>query len=77
MTSIGTTGPEMLSFRVKSQLSPPIAPTYFISVYLADNMLLLNGTRSSKRTGDLNQLRHWNEEPAELLLYLPEDHDFV
>ena len=77
MTSIGTTGPEMLSFRVKSQLRPPIAPTYFISVYLADNMLLLNGARSSKRTGDLRQLQHWNEEPAELLLYLPEEHDFV
>jgi len=77
MTAIATTAPEMLSFRVKAQLRPEAVPVYDMQVYVADNMQILNGARVSKRTGDLKQLREWNETPVELLLYLPESSEFV
>ena len=77
MTSVGTVSPEMLSFRVKGQLRPDASPIYSVKVYVADDLLLLNGAITSTRKGDLSQLRTWNETAAEILLTLPEDDDFV
>jgi hypothetical protein len=77
MTAVDTTSPELLSFRVRAQLRPDPSPIYSVKVYVADQLLLLNGATTSTRTGDLHQLRTWNEGAAEVLLTLPEDDDFV
>ena len=77
MTAVGTTSPELLSFRVKAQLRPDSAPIYSLKVYLADELMLLNGATTRTRSGDLNQLRTWNETSAEILLTLPEHSGFV
>ena len=77
MTAVGTTSPEMLSFRVRGQLRPDASPIYSVKVYVADEVLLLNGATASTRKGDLGQLRVWNDTASEILLTLPEDDDFV
>ena len=77
MTAVGTTSPEMLSFRVRGQLRPDASPVYSVKVYVADEVLLLNGATASTRKGDLGQLRVWNDTASEILLTLPEDDDFV
>ena len=71
MTSVGTTGPEILSFRVKAQLRPDPAKIYELTVYLADELQLLNGAIASSARKDLSQLRIWNEAPTELILHIP------
>ena len=77
MTAVGTSSPELLSFRVKAQLRPDSAPIYSLKIYLADELMLLNGATTRTRTGDLHQLRAWNETSAEILLTLPEHSGFV
>ena len=77
MTAVGTLSPELLSFRVKAQLRPDSAPIYSLKVYLADELMLLNGATTRTRSGDLHQLRTWNETSAEILLTLPEHSGFV
>ena len=71
MTSVGTTGPEILSFKVKAQLRPDPAKIHELTVYIADQLQLLNGATASTARGDLDQLRKWNEEPTELILHVP------
>ena len=77
MTAVGTTTPEILSFRVRGQLRPDSSPIYSVKVYVADEVMLLNGATASTRKGDLGQLRSWNDTASEILLTLPEDNDFV
>ena len=77
MTAVGTVSPEMYSFRVRGQLRPDASPVYSVKVYVADQLMLLNGATASTRTGDLGQLRTWNDTASEVLLTLPEDDDFV
>jgi len=77
MTAVDTTSPELLSFRVRAQLRPDPSPIYSVKIYVADQLMLLNGATTSTRSGDLKQLRTWNEGAAEVLLTLPEDDDFV
>ncbi len=71
MTSVGTTGPEILSFRVKAQLRPDPAKIYEVTVYIADEMQLLNGAIASTARKDLAQVRDWNEAATELILHVP------
>jgi hypothetical protein len=73
----GRLSPEMLSFRVRGQLRPDASPIYSVKVYVADEVLLLNGATASTRKGDLGQLRVWNDTASEILLTLPEDDAFV
>ena len=63
--------PELVSFRVKGQLRPASNPVYSFKVYLADELMLLNGATSRDRAGDLKKLRAWNEASEEVLLGLP------
>ena len=77
MTAVGTTTPEILSFRVRGQLRPDASPIYSVKVYVADEVMLLNGATASTRKGDLGQLRTWNDTASEILLTLPEDDAFV
>jgi hypothetical protein len=71
MTTVGTTGPEILSFKVKAQLRPDPAKIYELTVYIADQLQLLNGAITSTARKDLSQMRDWNEEPTELILHVP------
>ena len=77
MTAVGTTSPEIISFRVKGQLRPASNPIYSFKVYLADDLLMLNGATSRSRSEDLKRLRTWNETAGEILLSLPEHSGFV
>jgi hypothetical protein len=77
MTATGTVGPEILSFRVKGQLRPASNPIYSLKVYLADDLLMLNGATSRSRSEDLKKLRAWNETAGEILLSLPGHAGFV
>ena len=76
-TSVTTIPVDLLSFRVIAQLRPDPVPTYEITVHVADQMMLLNGSISSKSKGDLDQLEDWNASAAEVLLYKPGSRDFV
>ena len=69
MTSVGTTPPDVLSFRVKAQLRPDPAKIYEVTAHIAEQLTLLNGARGGKPKDDLAQLRIWNEAPAELILH--------
>jgi len=71
LTSVGTTGPEILSFRVKAQLRPDPAKIYEVTIYIADEMQLLNGAIASTARTDLAQVRDWNEAATELILHVP------
>ena len=71
LSSVGTTGPELLSFRMKAQLRPDPAKIYELTVYIADNMQLLNGATASRARSDLSEIRGWNEEATELILHVP------
>ena len=71
MTAVGTTGPEILSFRVKAQLRPDPAKIYEVTIYIADDMQLLNGAIASTARTDLAQVRDWNEAATELILHVP------
>ena len=73
----GRLGPELYSFRVRGQLRPDASPIYSVKLYVADEVLLLNGATASTRKGDLGQLRVWNDTASEILLTLPEDDAFV
>ena len=73
----GRLGPELYSFRVRGQLRPDASPIYSVKLYVADEVLLLNGATASTRKGDLGQLRTWNDTASEILLTLPEDDHFV
>ena len=77
MTATGTVSPEILSFRVKGQLRPTSNPIYSLKVYLADDLLMLNGATSRSRSEDLRRLRTWNETAGEILLSLPGHSGFV
>jgi len=72
MTSVGTTPPEIVSVRVKSQLHPDPSKVFPMALYLADNQYLLNGTEESRVKGNLDQLNVWNEQAADLTLYTPD-----
>ena len=71
LTAVGTTGPEILSFRVKAQLRPDPAKIYEVTIYIADEMQLLNGAIASTARKDLAQVRDWNEAATELILHVP------
>ena len=71
MTAVGTTAPEILSFRVKAQLRPDPAKIYEVTIYIADDMQLLNGAIASTARKDLAQVRDWNEAATELILHVP------
>ena len=72
MTSVGTTPPEIVSVRVKSQLHPDPTRIYPIDIYLADNQVLLNGAEGGRVRGDLSQLETWNGGAADLTLATPD-----
>ena len=72
MTSVGTTPPEIVSVRVKSQLHPDPTKIFPVEVYLADNQIILNGTEGGRVRGDLNQLETWNGGAADLTLATPD-----
>jgi hypothetical protein len=72
MTSVGTTPPEIVSIRVKSQLHPDPTKIFPVEVYLADNQIILNGTEGGRVRGDLNQLETWNGGAADLTLATPD-----
>ena len=71
LSAVSTTGPEVLSFKVKAQLRPDPAKIYDLTIYIADQVQLLNGAISSTARTDLKQMRIWNEEPTELILHIP------
>jgi hypothetical protein len=71
LTSVGTTAAEILSFRVKAQLRPDPAKIYEVTIYIADEMQLLNGAIASTARNDLAQVRDWNEAATELILHVP------
>jgi hypothetical protein len=72
MTSVGTTPPEIVSVRVKSQLHPDPTRIYPIDIYLADNQVLLNGAEGGRVRGDLTQLETWNGGASDLTLTTPD-----
>jgi len=71
-SSVTTTSPEMLSFRVKMQLRPTAAKLMAVTVYLAEKQILLNGAVGGKPKGDLFQLREWNDGAGDLVLSTPD-----
>jgi hypothetical protein len=75
MASVGTTPPEIVSVRVTAYLRPDPAKIFPMSLYLADNLYILNGTEESKTQGNLNQLNTWNGAAADLLLFTPDKAD--
>lgn len=72
MTSVGTTPPEIVSVRLTAELRPDPAKVFPMSLYLADNQSLLNGTEQSRSKGDMDQINEWNESAADLTLYTPD-----
>jgi hypothetical protein len=71
-SSITTTSPELLSFRVKMQLRPSPSKLLPLTVYLGERQQLLNGAVGGKPKGDLGQLREWDAGANDLILYTPE-----
>ena len=71
-SSITTTSPELLSFRVKMQLRPSPSKLLPLTVYLSQRQQLLNGAVGGKPKGDLGQLREWDAGANDLILYTPE-----
>jgi hypothetical protein len=72
MTSAGTTPPEIISVRVKSQLHPDPTKIFPVTIYLADNQALLNGAEGGRVKGDLAQLETWNGGAADLTFSTPD-----
>ena len=58
--------------RVKSQLHPDPTKIYPISIYLADNQILLNGAEGVSVRGYLSQLETWNGGASDLTLTTPD-----
>ena len=56
---------------MKAQLRPDPAKIYEVTIYIADEMQLLNGAIASTARKDLAQVRDWNEAPTELILHVP------
>ena len=72
MTSAGTTPPEIVSIRVKSQLHPDPTKIYPVDLYLADNQIILSGAEGGRVKGDLSQLETWNAGASDLTLTTPD-----
>ena len=70
-TCIGTTVPELISFRLRGQLRPNAIQSFPMRVVLADNQTLLNGTVASRTKGDKAQLVTWDKQAAEVILRIP------
>tara|TARA_R110000824_G_scaffold40938_3_gene122282 strand:+ start:16620 stop:18653 length:2034 start_codon:yes stop_codon:yes gene_type:complete len=68
---VGATSPELISFRLRSQLRPNAIQSFPMTVVLADNQTLLNGTVASKTKGDKSQLVTWDKQAAEVILRIP------
>ena len=75
MTAVGTTPPEIVSVRLKSQVHPNPTKVFPVSVYLADNQALLNGVEGGLVNGDLKRLRTWNAGATDVNLYTPDKAD--
>ena len=61
----------VLSFKLTAQLRPAAVKTIPLTVYLADQQLLLNGATGGSPKGDLAQLRAWNTQAAAVILRTP------
>ena len=71
-----TSGPEIHSFVVKSQLRPSAIKSIPIDLHIADNQTILNGARQTTSKGDLSQLKTWNNQSEELKLTTPDGETF-
>ena len=67
-SSSTTTSPEILDFTLKAQIRPGAIKSFPIPLYLADGMTLRNGARSYTTLGDLDQLKDWDNQAAEVVL---------
>ena len=72
LSLVGTTAPEIITFRVKSQLRPDPTKLIPCEVYLAEHVRLLNGTFGGGTRTPLVQLRTWDAQAAELVLRTPD-----
>lgn len=67
-TSVTTTTPQIDKITAESTIRPNPIETMPLNIYLADNLQKLNGGRKSSLKGDLNQLRAWNDQAAEVIV---------
>lgn len=66
LTTVGTTGPQILSIRVTSTLRPPATAMLPLSLHLGDGVRQLNGAFGGRPKLDLAQLITWDEQAAEV-----------
>jgi len=71
-TAATATPPEIISIRLISQVHPDPTKLYPISLYLADNQVLLNGAEGGRVKGDLAQIEIWNAGASDVTLYTPD-----
>ena len=67
-TSVTSTSPQLGKFRLTCQLRPSRIELLNLSMYLADNLPLLNGSVSVSTKGDLSQLRTWAGTAQEVIV---------
>ncbi len=58
----------LTKFRVKLQLRPTRVKTLDLELYLADQMVLLNGSIAGQLSADLTQLNTWSDQAAEVIV---------
>ena len=76
LTTVGTTSPELLSFRVTAQLRPDAIKMLPLSAVLEDQQLLLNGTIGGTPKADLSQLKTWDNQAAEVRVSGPDGNNY-
>lgn len=71
--SVGSTTPDVISFRPTAQLQPDPVQLFNVNAYLADGQRLLNGARSSAIAADRSQLKTWHTDKTDLRLDFEDD----
>jgi len=69
--SVTTTSPELLDFTIRAQLRPKALKYVPVQFYVADHARNLKGAVYSSYKGDLDQLRTWSNQAAEVTLTDP------
>lgn len=72
MDDVGSIAPELISLGVKAYLQPDPQRVFPMSLYIADDMMIGNGTIESKARGNMAQIEAWNENSADMILQTPD-----
>ena len=76
-SSISTTNPQLLYFRVTAQIHPNPQRLYPFTVSISDDNRMLNGGTESRSKRNLELLRSWNSSPADVTLFTPDSDDGI